>query len=128
MVLVRCSMRRCRVRVSRSSLWWRSAHRAWSSRSEQPWQGWARSSARSRAISFSPSSSWRGRRSGRPPPALGGGVKPWVRARSVEARSRRDCGLRPLKVRGIRIRVNGSTGTGKSTIDSRRALRSAVST
>jgi hypothetical protein len=33
-----------------------------------------------------------------------------------------------LKVRGIRIRVNGSTGTGKSTIDSRRALRSAVST
>ena len=42
--------------------------------------------------------------------------------------SRRDCGLRPLNDFGIRIRVNASTGTGKSTIDSRRACRSAVST
>ena len=126
-VLVRCSMRRRSVRASRSSLNQRSAHREWSSRSGQPWQGCARSWVRSSSIRRSPP--WCGPWSPRPlrrlPGAAGSGCGS---ARSVEARSRRDCGLRPLKLRGTFTRVIEPTGVGKSTRLSRRACLSAVST
>ena len=104
-VFVRCSIRRRSVRASRSSLNQRSAQRAWSSRSGQPWQGWARSRWRSSSMP---------RVSGVDPtlaapssldPDGGGGVRSCVRLRRVEARSRRDWGLRPLKLRGTFSRV-----------------------
>ena len=46
---------------------------------------------------------------------------PWsgTLARSVEARSRRACGLRGLNDLGIRSRSSASTGDGKSTTESR---------
>ncbi len=45
----------------------------------------------------------------------------------LEARSRRDCGLRALNDLGMRIRSSASTGTGKSSCASRLTWRSAVS-
>ena len=51
-----------------------------------------------------------------------------MRERSADARSRRICGLRLLKLRGTFSRVSATTGVGKSASESRRACRSAVTT
>ena len=64
------------------------------------------------------------------PAALRGCVGSRVRTRAARAlaRSRRDWGLRPLKVRGTFTRANAVAGSLKSTTESRRACRSSVST
>ena len=49
-----------------------------------------------------------------------------MRSLSAEARSLRDCGLRPLNVFGTRIRSAARTGRSKSIIPRRLACRSIV--
>ncbi|WP_238473438.1 hypothetical protein [Nocardioides cavernaquae] len=61
---------------------------------------------------------------GRPPTARdrsGAGVRPWVFSRSALTTSRRICGFRPLKPRGIRTLPSAFTGVPKSIMASLRA-------
>src|SRR5688572_30427846 len=106
MVLVLPWICRTMASVSRRSFHQRSDHRAWSSRSLQPWQGWARSARRRSAMRFS----WLGRALARPKSLFlllvaAGGRFSRKAFRAEEARSRRDLGTLALKDFGIRIRV-----------------------
>ena len=92
MVPVRPSILRCRPWVSRRSFSSRTAQRACSSRSAQPWQGWARRRSRRAASSrSSPAVEVRRWRGTSPPPTSARAL------RREEARSRRSCGDRQLK-------------------------------
>ena len=129
MVLVRLWIWRTRPSVSLRNFHQRSDHRAWSSRSLQPWQGWARS-ARLRSVIFF---SWSGRRAPRPKSSClllrrlcgASSLMAW---RMEEARSRRALGTLALNDLGMRIRVTGETGPSRSWTPIRRSWLSEVST
>ncbi len=105
--------------VSASSRWYRSPHRAWSSRWSQPWHGCTRRARRSVASSGSSSAVVFLRpRDGTVMPVL----------RIDDARSRRDLGERTSTCRGSRMWPSTSTGAGKSADVSRPDQRSSVTT
>ena len=113
--------------VSRSSRACRSAHRACSSRSAQPWQGCARSARRSVASSGSSAAEPRAPLPDRPRCAVAGAAMPVLR--SDDARSRRTCGRAVVDVLGQpHPAQRRRPGSGSRAADSRPAQRSSVST
>src|SRR3546814_15987714 len=112
-VLVRDSTLRLRVFASCCSLNHRSPQRAWSSRSGQSWQGWARLRSRNSATPASTPdravASLRPERDERPG---GGASKPWGLLLWVEVGWRRLGGVRPLASlrRASGDRVGGGGG------------------
>ena len=98
--------------VSRSSRACRSAQRACSSRSAQPWHGcWRSSRAQLRELVVVGGRALPG---AAPRPPARSQVE---RCAASTARSRRACGERWLKCLGTRTRASASTGVGKSPAD-----------